>query len=108
MAEQYLLGIDIGTSSLKLSVLDGQTRLAACVSRPVRIVAPAADEAQLDAAFLWKKLEEGVSYSQLYHAVSEEYEIDDSEEAEAAITEFLEKIFDLGLLKRGGEMNERR
>ncbi len=56
MADPYLLGIDIGTTSIKLTILDGRSEAVASVSRPCRIYSHAADESQLDAAFVWSSL----------------------------------------------------
>ena len=60
MTNWYLLGIDIGTTSLKLAVLDSRSKIAARVLRPCRVLSPAKNEAQLDAAFLWNSLLSGL------------------------------------------------
>ena len=49
-------------------------------------------------AFLWRQLEKGASLKDLQSAVAEEYELDDAEEANAAIGAFVQQMKDLNYL----------
>lgn len=56
MAQKTLLGIDIGTASLKLAVIDENTRLVATHSAPYTIINPHPGFTEIDIADLWKSL----------------------------------------------------
>lgn len=53
MEECYLLGVDIGTSSIKLTVIDQDVRFVAQDSATYRLITPDQVSVQMDAADMW-------------------------------------------------------
>lgn len=56
MDKKYLLGIDIGTASLKVALLDQDAQLVALESKAYRILRPAPAYAEIDTLDLWNAL----------------------------------------------------
>jgi len=56
MAQKALLGIDIGTASLKLAVIDENAQLVATRSAPYKLLNPQPGFMEIDAKDLWRSL----------------------------------------------------
>ena len=54
--KQYLLGIDIGTSSMKVALVDDRMRIVASAARCHRVEHPTPDRSELDLHRLWSHL----------------------------------------------------
>ena len=53
MEEQYLLGADIGTSSIKVTVIDQNAKFVAQESAAYRLINPDQVSIQIDTADMW-------------------------------------------------------
>lgn len=52
--ERYLLGVDVGTTSLKVAIIDQDAKLLGISSKPYRLITPKQDYVQIDAESMWK------------------------------------------------------
>ena len=53
MEEIYLLGVDVGTSSIKVTVIDQEARFVAQESATYRLISPDQVSIQIDTADMW-------------------------------------------------------
>lgn len=56
MGNQYLLGVDVGTTSIKVAVIDENARLLGMSSSSYRMITPNQDYAQIDTEDMWRAL----------------------------------------------------
>lgn len=49
MAENYLLGMDMGTTNIKANIMDTKGNVIATASRPSHLIFPAANQIEQDA-----------------------------------------------------------
>ena len=56
MGNQYLLGVDVGTTSIKVAVIDENARLLGMSSSSYRRITPNQDYAQIDTEDMWRAL----------------------------------------------------
>ena len=50
---RYLLGVDVGTTSLKVAVIDQDAKLLGISSKAYRLITPRQDYVQIDAESMW-------------------------------------------------------
>ena len=50
---RYLLGLDVGTTSLKTALIDEDTKLIGLTSSKYRIISPTQESMQIDARSMW-------------------------------------------------------
>ena len=53
MAENYLLGMDMGTTNIKANIMDTKGNVIATASRPSHLIFPAANQIEQDANEWW-------------------------------------------------------
>ena len=53
MGDRLLLGIDVGTTSIKVAVIDENAKLIGLSSSSYRMITPNQDYAQIDSADMW-------------------------------------------------------
>lgn len=54
MEREYLLGVDVGTTSIKVAIIDKNAKLLGISSSSYRLITPNQDYVQIDAADLWE------------------------------------------------------
>lgn len=54
MEKKYLLGVDVGTSSIKVAIIDENAALVAMSSSAYRLITPNQNYAQIDTADMWQ------------------------------------------------------
>lgn len=53
MEKRYLLGVDVGTTSIKVAIIDDQAKLMGMSSSSYRMITPNQDYAQIDTEDMW-------------------------------------------------------
>lgn len=54
MGNRYLLGVDVGTTSIKVAIIDEQARVLGMSSSSYRLITPNQDYAQIDTEDMWR------------------------------------------------------
>lgn len=54
MENRYLLGVDVGTTSIKVAIIDEQARVLGMSSSSYRLITPNQDYAQIDTEDMWR------------------------------------------------------
>jgi xylulokinase len=57
MEEKYLLGVDVGTSSIKVAIIDQDAKVLGLSSSSYRLITPNQDYAQIDTEDMWNAFE---------------------------------------------------
>ena len=87
-----------------LAEVCGQYLLVA--AKEARQFCPYTTQINETSAFLWNQMREWTTFTDLMESVSEEYEIDDSEEAAESVLSILKEMVKLGYLMTEEERDE--
>ena len=54
MEKEYLLGVDVGTTSIKVAIIDKDANLLGISSSSYRLITPKPDYVQIDTEDMWE------------------------------------------------------
>lgn len=94
MGNRYLLGVDVGTTSIKVAIIDEQARVLGMSSSSYRLITPNQDYAQIDTEDMWR------AYLKCIRLLQEGKNIDMSRVAGISISSLCPGLAALGKTER--------